>query len=51
MFERYGLLDLVVFSTNPWIVLIPICVELCQGAQAFFVVPMVDEPTGRLSTG
>lgn len=45
--EGNGLLDLVVFCTDPRILGIAMGVEFGNGAEAFLVTPVVDEPTGR----
>lgn len=48
MFKRDALLDLGILCLHPRVVLVAICVELCQGAQTLFGPVVVDEPTGRL---
>ena len=47
VFKGDGFLDLLVFCTYPWIVLIAMCMEFSKGLEAFRVLAMVDEPTWR----
>lgn len=48
MLKRNTLLNLVVFSTDPWVILIPMRVKLRKRLQTLFVLAMVNEPTRRL---
>lgn len=48
MLMREDRLDLLVLGKDPWIGLVPLCVELREDLEAFLRLVMVNKPTGGL---